>query len=176
MLPYKAPERVSSDQGGSTRFPIPYKQEGLACSSINTAYTFIPCDLDEVTQVLITPVKLSTTSDNGVALFTTTVGWEADDMDYEDLSAITDVDDWAVATAYNIGTVVLNPDDDTAYICIEAHTSTDDVSEAADWVTDLAAGYWQVLPSTTLFVKLTHTAAGGAKVCNFNYQLVGYKK
>lgn len=172
MHPYNSVKRIPSDQGGSVNFTVPLMQEGLAASSINTAYTFIPCDMKQPKHVKITPVKLSTTSANGVAFFTTTGGWQVDSL--TSLTAISGVDDWAQNVAYVVGNVVLNPDDDTAYICIVAHTSTNVGTEAVDWATDIAAGYWQELPATTKFIKLTHTAAGANKVANFTYEIQGY--
>lgn len=168
--PYNLPQRISSNQGGSVEFGIPYAQEGIAASKINAAYTFVPCDIELPHQVFITPVKLSTTSANGVAFFTTTGGWQVDSFDT--FSAVTDLDAWAQNVAYNVGTLVYNGT--VAYVCVEAHTSTTGGTAAADWATDLAAGYWQALETTT-FLKITHTAAGSGKVAYFHYQIQGYK-
>lgn len=170
MNPYNSPERISSVQGRDEGKKIPYMQRGIAASKIATAYTFIPCDIDPF-NVFITPVKLSTTSANGIALFTTVAGWQIDDLNT--LSAITDLDAWAQNVAYNVGTVVYNGT--VAYVCIAAHTSTTGGTAAADWATDLATGlYWQALPSTTKFIKITHTSAGAGKVANFNYTIQGF--
>ena len=170
MNPYNKPERISSDQGGSVSVKIPYVQRGIAASKIATAYTFIPCDLDPQ-NVFLTPVKLSTVSANGIALFTTVVGWQIDDLDT--LSAASDLDAWAQNVAYNVGTIVKNAAGD-ALVCVTAHTSTTGGTAADDYATDYAAGYWQTL-TTTAFIKITHTSAGSGKVANFNYEIHGYK-
>ena len=146
-------------------------QIGQVASKINTAYTFLPCGLITPLNVYLTPVALSTTDANGIALFTTVVGWEVNSLTA--LSAISDLDAWAQNVAYNIGTVVSNPDADTGYVCRVAHTSTTGGTAATDWAVDLALGYWEVL-SETAFVKLNHTAAGSGKVANFNYKIEGY--
>lgn len=167
--PYSSPYRISSDQGGSVNHGIAYAQEGIAASKIATAYTFIPCDIQLPHQVFLTPVKLSTTSANGIAFFTTTGGWQVDDFDT--FSGVTDLDAWAQNVVYNVGTLVYNGT--VAYVCVEAHTSTTGGTAAADWATDLATGVWQAL-STTTFLKITHTSAGSGKVAYFHYKIEGY--
>ena len=168
--PYSNPYRISSDQGGSVNHGIAYAQEGIAASKIATAYTFIPCDIQLPHQVFLTPVKLGTTSANGVAFFTTTGGWQVDSFDT--FSAVADLDAHAASVAYEVGTIVkATPTGGAlgAYVCVEAHTST----AGPDFDADLASGYWQLL-STTTFLKITHTSAGSGKVANFHYKIEGY--
>lgn len=169
MQPYNHVKRIPSDLGGSVNYSIPLMQEGLAASKINTAYTFIPCDLKQPKHVQITPVKLSTTSANGVAFFTTTVGPQVDSL--TTFSAVSDLDAHEASVAYNVGSLVkATPTGGSAgaYVCIVAHTST----AGPDFDADLALGYWQLLDTTT-FLKITHTAAGSAKVANFTYKIEG---
>jgi hypothetical protein len=170
MFPYQKPVRESSDQGGSTRNRILYKQYGLVASGLNVAATFIPCGLKHPQFVQLTPVKLGTTSANGVALGTTTVVAEVDSLDV--FSAVADLAAHAAAIAYVVGNIVkATPTGGTlgAYVCVEAHTST--AGPAFD--TDIAK--WQRLPETT-FLKINHTAAGVAKVAHFTYQIVGFNE
>ena len=166
MQPYNAPERISSDQGGSVDRPIQYMQRGHVSGKINTTDTFIPCDLKQVDNIVITPIRNATsTSDNPVCLFTTVAGWEFTALGT--FLALTDIDDWATGTVYEEGTVVDgNADDTIAYICVTAHTG------AAAFATDLASGYWQAL-STSTFVKMVHTAGGSGDVVDINYILFG---
>ncbi len=168
LSPYNAPERLGTDQGGSVDRPIPYMQQGHISGKINTADLFIPCDLDHVTNVFITPIANATgTSDNYVCLFTTVVGWEFDSLENASLKAISDIDDWATGVVYEVGTVVDgNADDTIPYICVEAHTA------AAAFATDLTAVKWEAL-STTKFIKMSHTAGGAGDVADFNYILFG---
>lgn len=164
-------KRYMSEKITSVEDSILSYQEGLAASKIATAYTFIPCNIQEPTGVFITPVKLSTTSTNGVCFATTTVCAEVDSL--TTFSAYSDLDAWAQNVAYNIGTLVYNGT--TAYLCKVAHTSTTGGTAAADWATDLAAGYWITLTCTT-FLKITHTAASSSKVANFRYKIEGYNQ
>ncbi len=163
MQPYNTPERLGTDQGGSVDKPIPYIQRGHISGKINTADVFIPCDLDNVDNVFITPIaNANGTSDNYVCLFTTVVGWEFDDL--TTLDALSDIDDWATGVVYEIGTLV--EESDIPYICVEAHTA------AAAFATDLATTKWEAL-STTKFIKMSHTAGGAGDVADFNYILFG---
>jgi len=176
LQPYNSPQRESSDMGLSTRHDIVYIQEGIAVSSINTAYTFVPCDIANPTNIFITPLKLSTTSANGTALFTTTVGWEVVALDNANLNVAADVDDWVQNTAYQVGNVVLDPDDTLAYVCVTAHTSSNTGTEAVDWAIDKDTnGYWQAINTSAKFIKITHTAAGAAKVAKFMFKITGYR-
>jgi hypothetical protein len=166
MQPYNTPERIGTDQGGSVDKPIPYMQRGHSSGKINTTDTFLPCDLDQVDNILITPIRnASSTSDNPVALFTTVAGYEFTALGT--FLGLGDIDDWATGVVYEIGTVVDgNADDTIAYICVEAHTAD------ASFSVDLAATKWQALATST-FVKLVHTAGGSGDVVNFNYILHG---
>ena len=166
MQPYNTPERMSSEQGGSVGKPIPYMQRGHVSGKINTTTTFLPCDLDHVDNILVTPIaNANSTSDNQVALFTTVVGWEFAIL--TTFLGLSDIDDWATGVVYEVGTVVDgNADDTIAYICVEAHTA------AAAFATDLTAVKWQAL-STSTFVQMNHTAGGSGDVVDFNYILFG---
>ncbi len=150
--PYNLPQRESSDQGGSTRHSIAYVQEGIGVSTVHTAFTFIPCDIANPVNVEITPVLEGRSTDdivNGVALFTTVVGWYVSALLNESLSAIADVDDWVYnANQYFKGQLVLNPDDDEVYICIVDHTASTTNSEVG-FQADVTLGYWQLLSSAT---------------------------
>jgi len=169
MQPYNTPERIGTDQGGSVDRPIPYMQRGHISGKVNSTDLFIPCDLDFVHNVLITPVANATsTSDNQNCLFTTVVGWEFDSL--TSLGALTAIDDWATGTVYEVGTVVDgNVDDSEAHICVVAHTA------AVAFATDETAGYWETLPTTT-FIQMSHTAGGADDVADFNYILFGSMK
>jgi hypothetical protein len=168
MNPYNTPERIGTDQGGSVDKPIPYMQRGHMSGKINSTDLFIPCDLDTVDNVAITPIANATgTSDNQVALFTTVAGWEFDALDNANLKAVSDIDDWVTGTVYEVGTVVDGIEDDSiAYICVFAHTAD---TLFAD---DLALVYWQAL-STTKFIQMSHTSGGSGDVADFNYILFG---
>lgn len=169
MQPYNTPERLGTDQGGSVDKPIPYMQRGHVSGKINTTDTFIPCDLDFVDNIVITPIANATgTSDNQVCLFTTVAGYEFTALGT--FLALTDIDDWATGTVYEVGTVVDgNADDSEAHVCVVAHTA------AAAIATDEAAGYWQTIETET-FVKLVHTAGGSGDVADFNFIMFGSMK
>lgn len=160
--------RYMSEKLTSVEDKILTFQDGLIASKINTAYTFIPCGIVSPINVQITPVKLSTTSANGVAFFTTTGGYQADSL--EILSATSDLDAHAASIAYVVGNIVkATPTDGSlgAYLCITAHTS----STGPDFDADIAN--WVKLKETA-FIKLTHTAAGAGKVAHFTYKVEGY--
>ncbi len=164
MNPYNSPQRISSDQGGSVDKTIPYVQRGQFAGKINSANSFIPCDLDIVEQFFLTPVKI-TDSDNQVCLFTTVVGWEVDSL--STLKALSDIDDWGTGVLYEIGTIVDgNVDDTVAYVALTKHTA------AATFAADLADRDWLALATTT-FIKLVHTAGGSGDVVNINYEIHG---
>lgn len=167
MQPYNPVKRTSTDKVSSVNTLPELIQTGLVASKINVAYTFVPCDIPDPKSIVITPVKLGTTSANGVALFTTVVGYQVDDV--ETLSAISDLDAHAASIDYNVGTIVKATETggtQKAYVCIKAHTST----AGPDFDADI--GNWLELPTTT-FLKVTHTAAGADKVANFNYTILG---
>lgn len=160
--------RYMSEKLTSVEDEILLFQDGQVASKINTAYTFLPCGIEVPTNVFITPVKLSTTSANGVAFFTTTVGPQVDSLTA--LSAVADLDAHAASVAYVVGNIVkATPTGGSlgAYICNTAHTST----AGPDFDTDIAN--WTKL-NETAFIKLTHTAAGSAKVAFFSYKIDGY--
>ena len=174
MQVYNTPQRVGTDQGGSVDKGIPYMQEGIAASKLNTNYTYIPCDIWHPNHILITPVTYSTTSANGTALFTTTVGWEIATFAHASLTAVASIDAHAGNVAYVPGTLVSateTGDSQAAYVCIVAHTSTN----PADFDTDYASGYWLRLTTTT-FIKINHTAAGASKHTYFHYKIEGQQK
>jgi len=161
-------KRYMSEKLTSVEDEILLYQEGTAASNINTAYTFIPCDVPVPIAVYITPVKLNTTSANGVAFFTTTGGWQIDSLDT--FSAISNLDAHAASTAYVVGNIVkATPTDGAlgAYICETAHTST----AGPDFDADITN--WRKLDNTD-FLKITHTAAGVGKVAFFTYKIEGY--
>ncbi len=167
MKPFNTPERLGTDQGGSVDKPIVYMQRLQVSGKINTTDFFIPCDLDTVEQCFLTPVaNPSSTSDNLVALFTTVVGWEIDALDNSNLLALSDIDDWATSTVYEVGTVVDgNTDDSEAHVCVVAHTS-------GVWATDETSGYWETIPSTK-FIQVSHTSPGTGDVVNVHVLLLG---
>jgi hypothetical protein len=166
MQPYNSPERLGTDQGGSVGKLIPYIQRGQIAGKINTTDLFIPCDLSFVENIVITPIAI-TNSDNQTALFTTVKGWEFDSL--TTFLALSDIDDWATSTVYEVGTVVDgNADDSEAHICVTAHTAS------AAIATDEALGYWQTIDTET-FIQMSHIAAGANEVTNFNFILFGYR-
>lgn len=169
MRVYGPVKRTSTEKGSSVIYPPELIQTGLVSSAINTAYTFIPCDIANPRAVLLTPVKLGSVSANGVALATTVVGYQVDSIDT--LSAITNLDAHAASIAYVAGNIVkatLTGGTAKAYACIVGHTST----AGPDFDTDYAAGNWLELPSTK-FIKITHTAAGAAAVLHASYMIFG---
>lgn len=171
MQPYNPVKRTSTEKGSSVIYPPELMQNGLVASKINHTSTFIPCDIPNPHQLILTPVKLGSTSANGVALFTTTVGYEVDS--FETLKVVADLDAHAETVAYVKGNIVkatLTGGVQKAYVCIEAHTSTDD--SGPDFDTDYALGYWLELPSTK-FILITHTAAGSGKVVQLAYTILG---
>ncbi len=173
MQPYNPVKRTGTEKGMSVIYAPELIQEGLVASKIAAAYTFIPCDIPTPKNVIITPLKLGSTSDNGVALFTTTAGFQIDSLDT--LSAVTDLDAFAQAVNYVVGNVVkATPTGgvEGAYVCIEANTSTTGGVLGTDFATDLAAGKWLAIDTVT-FIKVTHTAASSAKVAHFTYAILG---
>jgi len=169
VQPYNSVKRTATEKSSSVMYPTSLIQEGQAASKINTAYTFIPCDMQSPHNVVITPVVYSTVSANGVAFHTTTVGAEITSLDT--LSAVTNLDAHAESIAYIPGNLVkatLTDGTEKAYLCIEAHTST----AGPDFDTDYGLGYWLEL-STTTFIKITHTAAGSSKNAFFHYCIIG---
>ena len=169
MQPYNQVKRTGTEKGMSVMYPPELIQEGLVASKINTAYTFIPCDIPNPKNVIVTPITLGSTSANGIALFTTVVGWNVTSLDT--LSAVTDLDAHEASTAYNVGSIVkatITGGTEAAYVCIVGHTST----AGPDFTTDYGLGYWLEL-STTTFIKIEHTAAGSAKVAHFAYAILG---
>jgi len=159
-------KRYMSEVNTSVEDSILSYQEGLAASKINTAYTFIPCAIEDPTNVVVTPVVLGTVSANAVAF-----PQVAEVTSLTALSAVADLDAHAASVAYNVGTVVkATPTGGSlgAYVCSTAHTST----AGPDFDTDIAN--WNLLPHTA-FLKIVHTAAGSAKVANFRYKIEGYK-
>ena len=174
MIAYNAPERIGTDQGGSVDRRIPYIQRGLVASKINVTPMYIPCDIDHPENLQICPLKLGSTSANGVALFTTVVGWEVASFVPASLAAISALDIHATSIAYVIGNIVSGTRTGStlkAYICIEAHTSTNPI----DFNSDYEAGKWQELTTTT-FLSLAITQAGGSKVAHFTYMIEGYQQ
>jgi polyisoprenoid-binding protein YceI len=167
MQPYNPVKRTGTEKGLSVYYAPELIQEGLTASKINAAYTFIPCDIKLPKNVHITPLA-QTNSANGIALFTTVVGWEIDSLDT--LKVVADLDAWAQGVVYNTGTLVYVGT--VAYVCLDDHTSTTGGTAAADFATDLAANHWLALDTTT-FIKITHTAAGSAKTANFTYKITG---
>jgi len=163
-------KRYMSEKITSVEDEILSYQEGQVASGINVAYTFIPCAIEEPIGVIVTPVKLGALSANGVALFTTVVGYEVDSLDV--LSVVADLDAHAASIDYEIGTIVkaTDPVDSVvkAYVCNTQHTST----AGPDFEADIAN--WDQVNCDT-FLKLTHTAAGADLVANFTYLINGYK-
>jgi len=181
--PYNLPQRESSDMGGSTRHQILYSQEGIAVSTVHTAFTFIPCDIANPVNVQITPVLEGRSTDdivNGVAFFTTTVGWYVSALLNESLSVIADIDDWVYnANAYKVGQLVLNYADDAVYVCVVDHTSSTTDSEVG-FQADVTLGYWQLLSNATFntsqkYIKIIHTSAGSGNWAQFMYRIIGYR-
>ncbi len=173
MIAYNTPERIGTDQGGSVDRRIPYVQRGLIAGKINTTPMYIPCDLDYPENLQICPLALGVSA-NGVALFTTEVGWQVASFLPEDLSEISDLDIHAAAIDYVVGNLVTSTLEGStlkAYICIEAHTSTTSI----DFDTDYAAGYWQELTTTT-FLSLAITQAGASAHAHFTYMIEGYQQ
>lgn len=160
--------RYMSEKLTSVEHDILLYQEGKASSKINTAYTFIPCGIANPTGVQITPVTNGSVSANPTAFAA-----QAEVLSLTSFSALSDLDAWAQNVAYEVGTIVKNPDANTAYICNLAHTSTTGGTAAADWATDLAAGYWTEVKQTN-FLKVIHAAAGASKVASFTYKIEGY--
>ena len=168
MQTYNNKTRTHTDKISSFSYNPQYTQRGLIASKINAAYTFIPCEIKLPESLSLTPVSKSTSA-NGVALFTTTVGWEV--VSFDTLSAVTNLDAHDAAIAYIPGNLVkatLTGGTEKAYICVEGHTST----AGPDFDTDYDAGYWQELDVTT-FIKITHTAAGGTKNMVAHYVISG---
>jgi len=160
------PKRYMSEKLTSIEDEILLYQEGQVASKINTAYFYLPCGIDIPLAVSLTPVKLSTTSANGVALFTTTAGWQVDSLDT--LSAISALDAYGTGVVYQVGTIVKNSDEDKAYICHTGYTSDGAGTLAGD-----IDSYWSELKETA-FVKITCTAPGSGKVVNVNFKIEGY--
>lgn len=129
-------------------------QYGDVASGTNASVTFVPCDLSKVFSVLLTPVKLGTTSANLTALD----NYEVDSL--TTLSSVSDLSAWAASTAYIAGQLVSYSG--KAYQCLEDHTSG----------TTFDSTKWKKL-SATNFVKVNHVAAGAGKVAYFNFLLVG---
>jgi hypothetical protein len=169
MQPYNTVKRTGTEKGSSVIYPPELIQEGLAVSKIATAYSFIPCDIPTPKNVIITPVLLSGTSENGIALFTTVVGWYVDSL--TTLKAVTDLDAHEASVAYQVGNIVKatrTGSTEKAYICIAAHSS----ASGPDFDADYALDYWLEIATTT-FLKIVHTSAGSAKVAQFAYAILG---
>ena len=169
MQAYNAVKRTGTEKGSSVIYPPELIQEGLVVSKINSTATFIPCDIPNPKNLIVTPVLLSTTSENGVALFTTVVGWYVDSFDT--LKVVTDLDAHQASTAYNVGTVVKatrTGGTEKAYVCIVAHSS----ASGPDFTADYALDYWLEIATTT-FLKVVHTAAGSTKVAQFAFAILG---
>ena len=172
LQPYNTVKRTGTEKGSSVIYPPELIQEGLCSSKIATAYSFIPCDIPSPKNVIITPLNHANDA-NGVAFFTTTVGWQVDSLDT--LSAVADLDAFAQNVAYIVGNVVrATPTGgvEGAYICLEGYTSTTGGVLGADFATDLAAGYWLAIDTVT-FLKITHTSAGGSYNAHFAYAILG---
>jgi len=162
-------KRYMSEKITSVEDEILLYQEGQAASAIATAYTFIPCGINNVTAVQITPVTNGSVSANQVAFAAV-----PELLSLTSFSAVTDLNVWADDVAYNIGTLVEAPDG-TAYVCQTAHTSaTGGTSDAEDFADDLALEYWIEVEQTN-FLKVVHASAGAGKVANFTYKIEGYE-
>ena len=173
MIAYNTPERIGTDQGGSVDRRIPYIQRGLIASKINTTPMYIPCDIDHPENLMICPLALGVSA-NGVALFTTVVGWEVASFLPASLKVVANIDIHAANIDYVIGNLVSSTREGStlkAYICIEAHTSTTSI----DFDADYASGYWQELTTTT-FLSLAITQAGGSALAHFTYMIEGYQQ
>ena len=169
---YNPVKRTSTEKVSSNNTLPELIQRGLISSKIATAYTFLPCDIPSPKDVIITPVNHANDA-NGVALFTTQVGWQVDSLDT--LSAVTDLDAFAQGVAYIVGNLVkATPTGgvEAAYVCLVANTSTTGGVLGADFAIDLALGYWLKIPTTT-FLKITHTSAGGSYNAHFAYTIFG---
>ena len=169
-------KRYMSEKITSVEDSILSYQEGFAAGKVATANTFIPCNIEDPTNVVITPIYKAavsltdSASDNGKAFFTTIKGWEVASL--LTLSGISDLDAWVQTTIKNVG-YIFNYDG-VAYITTVGHTSSTGGTEAADFATDLALGVFKVLPYTT-FLKIIHEAPAATKVANFRYKIEGYK-
>lgn len=162
-------ERTATEKSSSVQYGPALVQSGQCASKINTAYSFIPCDIPQPQHLLITPAVSGTVSANGVAFFTTTGGWEV--VSLGTLSLVTNLDAHQASIAYIVGNVVkatLTGGTEKAYVCVEAHSST----AGPDFDTDYGLGYWEELTTTT-FIKITHTAAGSGKNAFFHYMIFG---
>ncbi len=149
-------KRFMTEKITSVEDDILYYQHGVVTSLPNASSTFIPNPMKDVVSVDITPIKLGTVSANGVALFTTAVGYEIDGFD----NPISSLPDWS-AVAFQPGAIVKSSG--KAYICTEAHTGSGSI--------DLTK--FREL-SATKFIRLVHTAAGAGKVVSIEYLLTGY--
>lgn len=159
-------KRYMSEKLTSVEDSILSYQEGLATSKIATAYTFIPCAIEDPTNVVISPFVLASVGANAVAF-----PQVAEVTSFTTLSAISDLDAHAASVAYNVGTVVkATPTGGSlgAYVCSTAHTST----AGPNFDADIAK--WNLLPHTA-FLKIVHTSAGAGKVAAFRYKIEGYK-
>lgn len=131
-------------------------QAGTVASAVNSTATYIPCGIEKVLSVVVTPVKLGTTSDNLTAFASM---FQIDDL--VNLSTVSDLPSWQASTSYVVDQLVSNSG--KAYQCLETHTSGSSFDPTK----------WKELKETN-FVKITHAGAGAGKVAYISFVIVGY--